>query len=294
MNKLLNTENQRFSVSQKFKMAKQNFCDIHCHLDHARFKKDLNKVVERARKSSILVITSGVNPATNKIALEIAEKYSNVKCSFGLYPLDALEKEIEQAEKLNNEETFPRDLEPFNIDKELEYLKKNKSKFVAIGEIGLDYNWPEFQTNEIKEKQKENFEKILETAKELDMPVIVHTRKAELDCIEILEKLKIKKVVLHCFMGRKHLILRAVNNGWYFSVPPIITRLQHFQTLVELVPLTQLLTETDAPYLSPKAGERNEPANVRVTVREIAKIKGLKKEKVAEQIWKNAGKLEFV
>ncbi len=264
--------------------------DIHSHLDHAKFKKDLDKVIDNARKAEVkTIITSGVNPATNKIALEISDKYKDiVKVSFGLYPLDALEKEIEQAEKMNNEETFPRDISPFNLEKELEYLKKNKNKFVAIGEIGLDYNWPEFQSEEIKNQQKENFEKILDTANELNMPVIVHTRKAELDCVEILEKKQVKKVILHCFMGRKHLIKRAVDNGWFLSVPPIITRLQHFQTLCEIVPLTQLLTETDAPYLSPVAGERNESANVKVTISEIAKIKKLSEEEVANQIWDNA------
>jgi len=282
--------------------------DIHCHLDHARFKKDLSQVIERAKKKNMIIITSGVNPATNKIALEIAEKYDNVKVSFGLYPLDALEKEIQEAEKINNEGVFPRDIEPFNLEKELEYLKKNKNKFAAIGEIGLDYNWPEFQSEKIKQEQKENFIKILKVAKEIDLPVIVHTRKAELDCVEILEEFfpasrtnnkkdgatTCQKVILHCFMGRKHLIKKAVENKWFFSVPPIITRLLHFQNLVELVPLSQLLTETDAPYLSPTAGERNEPANVRFTIKEIAKIKGISEKEVGKAIWENAEGLGLI
>lgn len=263
--------------------------DIHAHLDHARFKKDLDEVVERARKKNMIVITSGVNPITNKIALEISKKYPDiVKVSFGLYPLDALEKEIETAKKINEEETFPRDIKPFNLDNELNYLRKNKEKFIAVGEIGLDYNWPEFQTEEIKEEQKKNFRKILDVAKEIDLPVVVHTRKAELDCIKILEKKKMKRVVLHCFCGKKSLIKSGVENGWYFSVPPIITRLQHFQMLVEMVPIEQLLTETDSPYLSPVAGERNEPANVEVTIKEIAKIKSLSKEEVVSEIFNNA------
>lgn len=265
--------------------------DVHAHLDHAKFKKDLDNVLERCKKNNVLVITSGVNPATNKIALKIAEKYPDVvKVSFGLYPLDALEKEIENSAKLS-EESFPRDLEPFNLNNELNYLKKNKSKFVAIGEIGLDYNWPEFQSEEIKKQQKDNFERILDVSKEVDLPVIVHTRKAELDSLEILEKKKMQKVVLHCFMARKHLIKRAIENGWYFSVPPIITRLQHFQNLVEIVPIEKLLTETDSPYLSSVAGERNEPANVKITIKEIAKIKKLSEKEVAEQIWENAKRL---
>jgi len=131
----------------------------------------------------------------------------------------------------------------------------------------------------------------LKVAKELDMPVVIHTRKAELDCIEILEKSDLKKIVLHCFIGRKHLIKRAADNGWFFSIPPVITRLQHFQTLVSMVPLNQLLTETDSPGLSPVAGERNEPANVEVTIKEIAKIKNISEKEVADAIWENAKKL---
>jgi len=102
---------------------------------------------------------------------------------------------------------------------------------------------------------------------------------------------KTSAVIMHCFNGKKSLIKRGIENGWYFSVPPVITRLDHFKMLVELVPLEQLLTETDAPYLSPVAGERNEPANVAVTIKEIARIKKLSEDKVAEQIFNNAKNL---
>ncbi|MBU3912891.1 MAG: TatD family hydrolase [Nanoarchaeota archaeon] len=262
--------------------------DIHAHLDNTKYEDDLDEVIERCREYNVTAVISGVNKKTNRKVLELQEKYPDViKVTFGIYPLDALAKELESGEATG----FSRDTEPVDIDKELAWIENNKNRCVAIGEIGLDYNWPEFQSDEIKQEQKDNFKKILKVARELDLPVIIHTRKAELDCVEILEKLNMKKVILHCFMGRKHLIKRAASNKWYFSIPPIITRLQHFQTLVELVPLEQLLTETDSPYLSPVAGERNEPANIRVTIKEIAKIKNLTEEEVAEQIWKNAASL---
>ena len=127
-----------------------------------------------------------------------------------------------------------------------------------------------------------------EFAQDLQKPLIVHTRKAEKECIDLLEKHNAEKVVLHCFNGRRTLIERAIKLGYYFSIPPIITRLQHFQMLAELVPLNQILTETDSPYLSPVQGERNEPANVLVTIKEIARIKQLSEEKVAEEIWRNS------
>jgi TatD DNase family protein len=102
-----------------------------------------------------------------------------------------------------------------------------------------------------------------------------------------------RNVVMHCFNGKKTLIKRCIENGWFFSVPPVITRLNHFEMLVKMTPIKQLLTETDAPYLSPVAGERNEPANVLVTIKRIAAIKEITEEEVAEQIWDNASKLFF-
>jgi len=261
-----------------------NLIDIHAHLDHARFKQDTDKVIENAKKANVkIIINSGVNPKTNRKALDLAKKYDIVKVSFGLYPLDALAKELESGEASG----FPRDTEAFDLDKELAWIEENKSSCVAIGEIGLDYNWVTGKEHE----QKEIFEKILTVAKKLDKPVVIHSRKAEADAIEILEKMNMKKVVMHCFSGKVSLIKRAADNGWFFSVPPVITRLQHFQTLVSIVQLNQLLTETDSPYLSPVAGERNEPANVAVTIKEIAKIKNISEKEVSDTIWENSKKL---
>jgi len=262
-----------------------NLVDVHSHLEHERFKKDLDKVIDNARSKCVkVIISSGVNPETNRAALKLSEKYDIVKASFGLYPIDALMNEV----KIENPSDFTRNIEKFDVDDELGWIDKNKDKCIAIGEIGLDYNWPDFSV--FKEEQKRNFEKVLKLAEKLDKPVVIHSRKAEQDAIEILEKYRLK-VIMHCFSGKKSLIKRGVEKGFYFSVPPVITRLLHFKTLVEMVPLEQLLTETDAPYLSPVAGERNEPANVAVTIEEIAKIKKLSKEEVAEQIWKNANKV---
>ena len=121
----------------------------------------------------------------------------------------------------------------------------------------------------------------------INKPLIEHSRKAELDAIEMLESCKLKHIVMHCFSARKSLIKRAADNGWSFSVPPVITRLQHFQTLVEMVNIGQLLTETDAPYLSPYPGERNESAFVVETIKKIAEIKGMTEEDVSQNIYMN-------
>ncbi len=260
-----------------------NLIDIHSHLDHSKFKSDLDKVIERAKKQGVKkIITSGVNSSTNRLILEIQKKYPEIiECSFGIYPLDALASEMNQGESSG----FVRDIEKFDLNKELKWIEKNKDKCLAIGEAGLDYKFT--KQEKLKQEQKKIFEKVIKLTEKINKPVIVHTRKAELDSVEMLEKSKIKNIILHCFNGRKHLIKRAVENKWYLSIPPIITRLQHFQMLAEIVPLTQILTETDSPYLSPVSGERNESSNVKTTIKEIAKIKNLSEEKTAEQIYKN-------
>jgi TatD DNase family protein len=254
--------------------------DIHAHLDHDKFKPDLDKVIERAKKAGVKhIITSGVNSATNRLILKIADKYDIVHPSFGLYPIDALAKEVELGEAPG----FARDIKPIDVDQELEWIRKNKDKCVAIGEVGLDYKFGEKH----KAKQKEVFQKVIETAEKIKKPIIVHSRKAEFDIIDMLESSKIKHIILHCFCGRKHLVKKAADNGWNFSIPPIIVRLQQFQIMAEMVNINQLLTETDCPYLSPYPGKRNEPAFVIETIKKIAEIKGFTAEETANNIFMN-------
>jgi TatD DNase family protein len=255
--------------------------DIHAHLDHVKFKNNIDKVIENARKAGVKsIITSGINSATSKIALDLQDKYDIVKASFGLYPIDALAHELKV-----EPDSFVRDVEKIDVDKHLEWIEKNKDKCIAIGEVGLDYYW-------IKDRQQEMkavFEKVIALVEKIKKPVIVHTRKAEQDCVDMLESSSIdpKKIILHCFSGGKKLIKKAADNGWNFSVPPVIVRLQHFQMLAELVNINQLLTETDAPYLSPYPGKTNEPAYVIETIKKIAEIKKFEVEETANNIYMN-------
>lgn len=242
--------------------------DVHSHLENAQFSKDLDSVIDRFQAAGgEFIINSGTDPERNRETLELSKKYDCVKCSFGMYPVGDYD----------------------DVDGELKWIEKNKDVCVAIGEIGLDFDTDERKAN--AEEQKKLFIKMLEFAKKLDKTVVIHSRKAELEAIEILEEMKMKRIVMHCFNGKKSLIRRCVENGWSFSVPAVITRLNHFKILVEIVPIEQLLTETDAPYLSPIAGERSEPSNVAVTIGEIAKIKNISEELVAKQIFINAKKL---
>jgi len=241
--------------------------DVHAHLEGSKFKRDLDEVIERFEKSGgEFIINSGTDPERNRKTLELAEKYDIVKASFGMYPVG----------------------DYADIDGELDWIEEYKDVCVAIGEIGLDF---QEDKEENFEKQKDLFRKMLEFAKKIEKPVVIHSRKAELEAIEILEEMEMEKVVMHCFCGKKSLIKRCVENGWYFSVPPAITRWDNFKMLVEMVPLSQILTETDSPFLSPVARDRNEPANVLTTIKEIARIKGLRKKEVGEAVFENAKKV---
>ncbi|MEK6968888.1 MAG: TatD family hydrolase [Nanoarchaeota archaeon] len=254
--------------------------DVHCHLNHARFKDDLKEVLNRAEQAGVkAIIVSGVNPPANQQVLELAKNFSVIKASLGIYPIDAL--------GLSEGETgLPQMTEKIDLAQEFKFIEAHKDKIVAIGEVGLDFHWDK----DHHEQQKENFRKIINFAKKIKKPLVIHSRKAEQECIDILEEeIKNKEipVVMHCFSGNKNLIKRAAALGYYFSIPPNIIKLQHFQTLVEMVPLEQLFTETDAPWLSPFSDQKNEPAFVVEAIKKIAEIKKLTAEKAAEQIWKN-------
>ena len=262
--------------------------DVHAHLEGEKFEGDLDEVVARAEKAGVkVVVNSGVNPETNRKSLELAGKYDIMRASFGMYPIDAI------ADRFSDfgEEGYLREIEAYDVDEELEWIEEHKDDCVSIGEIGLDFKVVENTTDEMKEAQEEVFRKVLKLAKKIDKLVVIHSRGAELRCFEILEEMEMKEVVIHCFCGKKKLIKRGVENGWFFSVAPAIKRWQNFQMMVDMVPIEQLLTETDSPFLSPVVGERNEPANVAVTIREIARIKGISEKEVADKIWENAERL---
>ncbi len=263
-----------------------NLVDVHCHLNHADFKKDLLEVLQRAEQAGMkAILCSGVNPASNKEVLELSRKYPLIKTSLGIYPIDALglaEPEI----------GLPRQTVPIDLEEEFAFIQKHKDQVAAIGEVGMDFYWA--KKEETYEKQAENFRKIIRFAIKIKKPLVIHSRKAEEECIDILEQeIKNKEipVIQHCFSGRKSLITRAASLGHYFSIPPNILRSGNFQTLVKKVDIQQLLTETDAPYLSPYPEQRNEPAFVVETIAKIAEIKGISVEAAAERIWENYEKV---
>jgi TatD DNase family protein len=247
--------------------------DVHAHLDFPEIEKELDAIVERARAAGVrAIITNSVAPESMRRTLEIAKKYDIVKAALGLYPPDALQRESGKKNR--------------NSVEELDFIEQNKDDIIAIGECGLDY-----YNGKDKETQIELFRKQIEIAKKLDKPIIVHSRKAEEDAVRILEESGYKKVVMHCFCGKKPLIEKAAALGFYFSIPTNIVRSDNFKKLVKIVNINQLLTETDSPFLSPFEGIKNEPAFVIESVKKIAEIKEFTVEDTANTIWMNYQRL---
>jgi TatD DNase family protein len=254
--------------------------DIHSHLDHAYFKDDLDEVIDNARKANVkIILTAGLNPETNRKTLELAQRYDIVKPCLGIYPIQTLQKDIESG-------NLPLKKNQFDLDEELGFIKKNKDKITAIGEIGLDYS-----AGEEPKGQKEVFEKLISLAEKINKPIIVHSRKAESDCVEMLQSSKLKNIVMHCFCGRKSLVKRIVDNGWFLTIPTSVARSFQFQENAKNIPITQLFCETDAPFLSPFTGKRNEPAFVAEAYKKIAEIKGMELIEVVNNIWMNWQKI---
>ncbi len=247
--------------------------DIHAHMDFEEYKQDLDKVMEENKKAGVaVIINNGVTVDSNRKVLELAKKYDIIKPALGIYPVHCI------------------DMSEQEFDKELDFI--SKQDIIAIGEVGLDYlKGDDNPHGDIhKDKMKQCFEKFIALAEKKNIPLIAHSRRAELDVIEMLEssKLKKEKIIMHCFMGRKHLVKRILDNGWSMSVPCIINKLQQLQLIVEQAPMTKLLTETDCPYMSPYPDiKRNEPRFVIEALKKIAEIKKLDVEEVSNMIYKN-------
>ncbi len=255
--------------------------DVHCHLDHEYYSDKLDAVISRAKKAGIsYILTSGVNPTSNRNALAIARKYPDiVKFSAGLYPIDLL----------GNVDVpgMPRQIDPIDMESEFAFIQKHNDEVFAIGEVGLD---AKFCVDQMQQ-QKENFQNIIEFVEKIKKPIVIHSRNAEKDVLDLLASSTLKKVDLHCFMGNKKLIKRAEDLGYSFSIPPIILKLQHFQMLAEIVNINQILTETDAPWLSPYTEQKNEPSFVALTVEKIAAIKKMDVEETKKNIFMNFQKM---
>ncbi len=248
--------------------------DFHCHLDYKQFDRDRDKLIKDLEKNNILAITNTISKENYLYSKKLFKSAKNVKVTPGLYP--------QEAEKISNKD----------FNDYLKLIEENKNKIVAIGEVGLDKH---HTTDEnLFQIQIKRFRQLIELAIKIDKPLIIHTRKAEKEVLDILkeyiEKTNFRKFNLHCFCGKKKLIKQIRELNIYCSIPLTILNTQSFRILVEGLRINQLLVETDSPFLNPSK-ERNSPLNINKIYQEIAKIKGLDKKEIENIIFLNYMKL---
>lgn len=245
--------------------------DVHAHLDLIS-EDEIKAVVERAAAVGVrVIISNSVDPKSIRKALELQQRFGIVKAALGLYPTEAAR------------------LSEAAVEGELNFIRSCRARIVALGEIGLDYQ--EAKGEKERKQQQRLFERQLELARQLGKPVIVHSRQAEKGVVETLIRCGCKKVVLHAFHGNLKLVQAAAEAGFYITIPTNLRRSTHFQAIAKQVPLSQLLTETDAPYLAAEKDGKSEPSHVAATVAGIAAIKGMAAEEVANILYSNYQRL---
>lgn len=255
------------------------FFDSHSHYNDEKFDEDREEIIKRTYESGITkFVCAGYNIQSSLFSVELSKKYEYIYSIIGISPNDIpqtneeLWKSIEEISKIATN----------NLNK----------KIVAIGEIGLDYYW----NTENKELQKEAFIKQIELANELELPIVIHSRDASVDTIDIIKNRKVDKAgIFHCCQLNQEMIRQALDLGYYISFAGPITfkNSKNAITVVNMVPMNRILIETDSPYLSPEPlrGKRNDSRNVKYVAQKIAEIKGISLETVANQTYNNAMKI---
>ena len=254
--------------------------DSHAHYNDEKFDEDREELIKKIYESGVTrLINAGYSLESSKYALEIANKYDWMYTISGISPNDI----PDSSEKLEIELA---ELENFVIS------NNNTNKIVGLGEIGLDYYW----NKDNMDLQKDAFIKQINLANKLNLPIIIHTREAVMDTLDILKKNNvIKKGVFHCCPLNRELVKEALKLDFYISFAGPITfkNSKNANEIIEMVPLDRILIETDSPYLSPEPnrGKRNDSRNVRYTAQKIADVKNMELEKIAKITYENANKI---
>jgi TatD DNase family protein len=245
--------------------------DSHCHLDFPEFAPELDAVMDRARAAGVKTCVSiGTTLAKFPRVQAVAERFADVWCSIGVHPHEAKDELLDDPAPLLEAAKHP--------------------KVVGIGETGLDY----YYEHSPRDQQRTNFRTHIAAAREAALPLIVHTRDADDETIDILREEYARgpfSGLIHCFTGTQALADAALALGFSISVSGIATfkNSQALRDVIKTVPLDRLLVETDAPYLAPvpHRGRRNEPAFVADTAAMLATVKGVSREAIAEQTTEN-------
>jgi TatD DNase family protein len=240
--------------------------DAHNHIAMRHFKNDRERVIQRAKDAGLVgMVTSSIGSASFRRTLGIVNKHSgfvhhSAGCGVSRLTKDEAEKIVSLTRKYSNE-------------------------IVAIGEVGLDYHW--IKDPQGRKNQEPLFEMFIKLATELELPIVIHSRKAEAEATEILEKNFSGNVLMHCFDGPPNVAKRVADNGWYITLPANFGKYRNRTDAAKIIPIEQILLETDGPYLSPTP-DRNEPANIVYGVESLSGILDLSNEDVAQSTTQNA------
>lgn len=248
---------------------KTKLIDSHVHLNDSRYDEDREEVLKRIEDELDFVVNIGYNLESSKISVDYAKKYDFIYATVGLHP----------AEEEEYDDNFESEIRKLALEK----------KVLAIGEIGLDYHW----MTKTKEEQARIFRRQMSLASELGLPVVIHTRDAMQDTVDILEEFPQVGGIIHCYPG-SYEIAKKMSSRYFIGVGGVLT-FKNAKKLVETVeklPLEHIVIETDCPYMTPvpHRGKRNEPVYTRFVAEKIAQIKGISLEEVIEITNKNTRK----
>ncbi len=261
------------------------FVDVHTHLTHERFTGDLPDVIERAKSAGVhSIVCNGLDPESNRTVLQLSETYPEVLAALGIYPIQAIHSLLDESyggEKIT----------AFDVNAEIQFIREQslQKNIVAVGECGMDGYWASEGTFA---EQERVFRELVQISIDANIPVIVHSRKLEKRTLEVLASMEAPKVIMHCYCGKvKWAIQYANSHGFHFSIPANAAKNGNFIKMLKELPPERVLTETDAPYLAPVRGERNEPANVVGTVEFWAELTGVSLEDKAKVVQDNFSRL---
>ena len=256
-------------------MSRLGIIDTHAHLDDNRFDADREQVLDRLSRDMEAVITQGTTYETSVASVRLAEQYDFLYAAVGWHP---------------------EDLAGITGDAwlaDLERLAREHEKVVAIGEIGLDYHYDEPE----RELQKKWFRRQLEIAREVSLPVCIHSRDAAKDTLDIMKEQKAEEIggVIHCFSYGWEQAKIYLEMGFYLGIGGVVTfkNGKKLKEVVKNAPIERLVLETDAPYLAPVPyrGKRNQSGYLPLVVEAVAEIKGLPVEEVIRITEENARRL---
>ena len=250
--------------------------ETHAHYDDDRFNEDRDELLKRLPEEGVgVVINSGASVESTRDTIRLAKEYPHVYAAVGVHP-----SEIEELD----EDFFA-------------WMKEQTDweKTVAIGEIGLDYYWD--KEPEVQERQRYWFGRQIELARETHLPIIVHSRDAAADTMQVMKEHHAEEIagVIHCYSYSKEMALEFIKMGYYIGVGGVVTfkNAKKLKETVEAIPLEKILLETDCPYMAPEPyrGKRNSSLYLPYVIEEIARIKDISKEEVERVTEENARKL---